>query len=97
MWPERNPGRGSAALPLNRSAGRASTIWALSSVNAMRTSASIATAPTFISAWNFFDGRAASPFSSGRPSAFHFGSPPSRMKTSLAPKMRNVHHTRAAE
>ena len=28
MWPERRPGRGSGASPRNRSAARASTIWA---------------------------------------------------------------------
>ena len=81
------PGRGSGALPEKRSAERASTTCTLSSVNAMRTSSSIATAPTFISALNFFGSRLPSPFSSGRPSAFHFGKPPSRIRTFLAPKM----------
>ena len=52
MWPDRRPGRGSGASPAKRSAERASTICALSSVTAMRTSASMATAPTFISALN---------------------------------------------
>jgi len=49
--------------------------------------------------WTFriFGARLASPCSSGRPSAFHFGSPPSRMRTLRAPNRRNVHHTRAAE
>ena len=32
----------------------------------------------------------------GRPSASHFGSPPSSTATSLWPKTRNIHHTRAA-
>ena len=47
-------------------------------------------------AWKCRGGRTTSPLSIGRPSAFHFGKPPSRMKTSRTPNTRNVHHTRGA-
>ena len=39
----------------------------------------------------------ASPDSTGRPSAFHFGKPPSRTATASCPNARKVHHTRAAD
>ena len=70
---------------------------ALPSVSAICTSPTMATAPVSISALNLRGGRFTSPASVGRPSAFHAGKPPSRMKTFLAPKMRKVHHTRGAE
>src|SRR5262245_64962707 len=94
MWPCRTPGRGSGASPVKRSAGRESTTWAVLPASAACTSASVATIAGGLRARNERAVRVEAPVSSGRPSAFHFGIPPSSTNTFPAPNRRNVHHTR---
>ena len=96
MWPERRPARGSGASPAKRSAGRASAIWIERPATILRTSSSVATASRSSLARNVAGWDRAGPSSIGRVASRQAGKPPSRMRTSLAPKVRNIHHTRGA-
>jgi hypothetical protein len=97
IWPSRTPGRGSGASPRKRSPGRESMTWAVLFLSAACTSLSAATMAGGLLARNVRGARFEAPVSSGRPSAFHFGSPPSSTNTFSAPNSRNVHHTRGEE
>ena len=87
-----HPGRGSGARPWKRSAGRASTTWAV--LRPARAHVGTPRPPAALRALNWRGSRLTAPARAA--SAFHFGNPPSRMNTFSAPKMRNVHHTRGA-
>ena len=97
MWPgaqaraaARAPRRGSA------SAERASTIWASPSLAVAATWVTSRTSPASRRAVKCRSRRIGRPSSSGRPSARHFGRPPSSTATSVLPKSRKVHQTRGA-
>jgi len=91
-----SPGRGSGSRPAKRPPGRASATCLPAA-----TVACISENERTSSGWKcdvkVAGARLVTPLSSGRPSARHFGPPPSRMRMSGAPMVRNSHQTRGAE
>ena len=96
------PARGSGALPENRPAERASSTSAsplarLSSMSPVPRSSFARSVGVNRPGSATYSAAPAGPVSIARPSARHFGSPPSSTATASCPNSRISHHPRAAE